>query len=68
MLRVRTADAAIGSKPLSPFTARLSDLAVFEGFGLKDKDKPGMIVGANIWRTTPFAVARGLKAFCGSTG
>jgi predicted aspartyl protease len=59
------ADAAIGSKALPAFTARLSDLAVFEGFGLKDK--PGMIVGANIWRTVPFAAARGAKAFCGST-
>lgn len=59
------ADAAIGSKTLPAFTARLSDLAVFEGFGLKDK--PGMIVGANIWRTVPFAAARGAKAFCGST-
>jgi hypothetical protein len=56
------ADAVIGSKLLPSFTARLSDLAVFEGFGLKNK--PGMIVGANIWRTVPFAAARGVKAFC----
>lgn len=59
-------NATIGSTPLAPFNARLSDLSVFEGFGLKEK--PGMIVGANIWRTTPFAAARGVKAFCGAIG
>lgn len=61
--KAQIAGAAIGSKPMPSFTARLSDLAVFEGFGLKDK--PGLIVGANIWRTTSFAAARGVKAFCG---
>ena len=44
-------DAANGSKQLAPFNARLSDLSVFEGFGLKDK--PGMIVGANICAPRP---------------
>ena len=63
--KAKIAGASIGPKPLSPFTARLSDLAVFEGFGLKDK--PGMIVGVNIWRSVPFAAARGVKAFCGHT-
>ena len=64
--KAQIVDTAIGSKPLAPFNARLSDLTVFEGFGLKDK--PGLIVGANIWRTTPFAAARGAKAFCGAIG
>lgn len=62
--KAQVVGAAIGSKALSPFNARLSDLSVFEGFGLKEK--PGMIVGANIWRTTPFAAARGVRAFCGT--
>ena len=60
--KAQIVDAAIGSRPLASFNARLSDLSVFEGFGLKEK--PGMIVGANIWRITPFAAARGVKAFC----
>jgi hypothetical protein len=64
--KAQIVDAAIGSKPLAPFNARLSDLSVFEGFGLKEK--PGLIVGANIWRTTPFAAARGVKAFCSAIG
>jgi hypothetical protein len=64
--KTRIDGAAIGPVPLAGFGARLSDLPVFEGFGLKDA--PGMIVGANIWRTTPFAAARGAKAFCSATG
>jgi predicted aspartyl protease len=62
--RARINGATIASKSIPPFDARLSDLSVFESFGLKDT--PGIIIGANIWRDTPFAATRGVKAFCGS--
>lgn len=54
--------ASIGKAALPDFDARLSDLAVFDGFGLKTN--PGVIVGVNVWRRLPFAAARGAKTIC----
>ncbi len=54
--------AAINGVALPPAGVRLSDLPVFEPFGLKDK--PGLILGVNVLRAVPFAVTRNAGAFC----
>ena len=52
----------IGATALPAVDARISNLPVFDGFGLKDR--PGVIAGMDLWRSVPFAAARGQRAFC----
>jgi predicted aspartyl protease len=54
--------ANVGGISLAPFPARLSDLPVFVGFGLKDR--PGAILGINVLSNVPFAVSRQAADFC----
>lgn len=51
-----------GAISFSPVEGRVSDLAVFKGFGLEHR--PGIILGIDVLRQRPFGIGRNASKFC----